>query len=214
MRNATITTIAPTGTISMIADTSSGIEPLFSIAYTKFALDNKEFVYVNKYFESEAKKRGFYSEELMYKIAREGSIQHLDEVPDDVKKLFVTTHEIDTQWHVKMQAAFQKYVHNAVSKTINMPNNATIDDVKKAYLDAYEMGCKGLTVYREGSRQFEVLTKGTKTKTEEEKKDIKQTIQKLIAKKTPDDECPVCHSKMQRVEGCFTCPKCGYSKCS
>ena len=217
MRNATITTIAPTGTISMIADTSSGIEPLFSIAYTKFALDNKEFVYVNKYFEAEAKKRGFYDNELMYRIAKEGSIQHIENVPDDIKKLFVTTHEIGTMWHVKMQAAFQKHVHNAVSKTINMPNSATIDDVKEAYLESYRLGCKGITVYRDGSRQFEILTKGVKDNENEKKEiqnEIKHTVQKLIAKKIPDDECPVCHSKMQRVEGCFTCQKCGYSKCS
>ncbi len=210
MRNATVTTIAPTGTISMIADASSGIEPLFSIAYTKIALDEKEFVYVNKYFESEAKRRGFYSEELMYKIAREGGIQHLDEVPEDVKKLFVTTHDIGTEWHVKMQSAFQKHTHNAVSKTINMPHDSTIEDVRNAYLSAYRLGCKGLTVYREGSREIEVLKRGVKEKPKEEK----PTIQKIIGKQIPKDECPICKTKMNAQEGCYTCPSCGYSKCS
>jgi len=215
MRNATVTTIAPTGTISMIADASSGIEPLFSIAYTKIALDEKEFVYVNKYFEREAKTRGFYTDELMYKIAKEGSVQNIPEIPEDIKRVFVTTHDIDTEWHIKMQAAFQKYTHNAVSKTINMPHSATIDDVKKAYLESYKLGCKGITVYREGSRQLEVLKRGVKDKKSEDDSEEKQkSVQKTIVQKKASDLCPVCKSKMHALEGCYTCPSCGYSKCS
>jgi len=213
MRNSTVTTIAPTGTIGMIADASGGIEPQFSLAYTRLTLDNQEFIYTNKYLERELKKRGIYSEELMRKIAKTGMLQDIEEIPEDLKKVYVTSREIDTEWHIKMQAAFQKYTHNAVSKTINMPNSASIDDVKKAYKMAYDLKCKGLTIYRDNSRQVQILTSGTKeTKQEDEPK--KPMLQKLITKEIPKDECPICHNKMQAQEGCYTCTKCSYSKCS
>ncbi|MDD2807826.1 MAG: vitamin B12-dependent ribonucleotide reductase [Patescibacteria group bacterium] len=174
IRNATRTTIAPTGTLSIIASCSSGIEPLFALAYVRKSHIGKkgdewvELVEVNPYFEQVAKDKGFYSKELMQKISEAGSIQHLDEVPAEVKKVFVTSHDISPEWHIKMQAAFQKYVDNAVSKTINFPNSATKEDVSQAYLLAYETNCKGVTIYRDGSRDVQVLTTGQSHKKSEE----------------------------------------------
>jgi len=158
MRNATLTTIAPTGTISIIAGPcSSGIEPLFAIVYYRNVMDNDKLVEVDPLFEKIAKERGFYSRELMEKIAESSSLKDIEGIPEDVKRIFVTAHDISPEWHVKMQAAFQKYVHNAVSKTINFPHEATSEDVRKAYLLAYELGCKGITVYRDRSREEQVL---------------------------------------------------------
>ncbi|RLI75819.1 ribonucleotide-diphosphate reductase subunit alpha, partial [Archaeoglobales archaeon] len=171
MRNATTTTIAPTGTISIIAGCSSGIEPVYALAYKRTnILDGEEFFEVNPIFEEVLRNRGLYYEELIAKIVEEGSIQEIEEIPEDIRKVFKCALDIAPEWHVKMQAAFQKYTDNAVSKTINMPNSATRKDVEKAFLLAYELGCKGITVYRDGSREEQVLK--TK-KTEELKKEVK-----------------------------------------
>jgi ribonucleoside-diphosphate reductase alpha chain len=161
LRNATTTTIAPTGSIGIIAGCSSGIEPLFAISYIRAnVLNDEELVEVNPLFEKMAKEMGFYSKELMMKIAKKGSVQGMDEVPEDIQRIFVTAHDITPEWHIRMQAAFQKYVDNAVSKTVNFPNNATTKDIKKVYVLAYELGCKGVTVYRDGSRDKQVLNIG------------------------------------------------------
>jgi len=160
MRNATLTTIAPAGTISIISGTSSGIEPIFALAFIRHVLEGKELLEVNPYFEALSKQEGFYSEELMKKIAHSGNIQNLKEVPENIRKLFVTAHDITPEDHIRMQAAFQKYTDNAVSKTVNFPHEATVDDVEKVYKLAYELGCKGVTIYRDRSRTKQVLYKG------------------------------------------------------
>jgi ribonucleoside-diphosphate reductase alpha chain len=161
-RNSTVTTIAPTGTISIIAGCSSGIEPMFAVCYERNVMDNTRLVEVNPYFKQKAVQMGFYSEKLMEKIAQSNSIADIPEVPETIRQIFVTTVDISPEWHIRMQAAFQKFTENAVSKTINLPNKASVSDVRKAYELAYSLGCKGVTVYRDGSRPMQVLsTKST-----------------------------------------------------
>lgn len=162
VRNATVTTIAPTGTISIIANVSSGVEPLFAVSYIRQVMDNDILVEVHPYFEKMARERGFYSQELMQRIAENGSVQDIEEIPDDVKKLFVTAHDITPEAHIRMQAAFQKYTDNAVSKTVNFRKSATIQDVARVYELAYQLDCKGVTIYRDGSRDQQVLSVGKK----------------------------------------------------
>jgi len=162
LRNATVTSIAPTGTISMIGHTSSGIEPLFALAFMKTVMDGTKLYYSNEIFEKILKVRGLYSTELMQKVIDSGTIQDMDEIPDDVKKVFVISYDTPAEAHVRMQAAFQKYTDLAVSKTINLPNSATIEDIENAYMLAWKLGCKGITIYRDGSRGEQVLTIGKK----------------------------------------------------
>ena len=157
MRNSTVTTIAPTGTISIIAGTSSGIEPLFAVSFVRLILDGSKLLEANPLFEGMAKEKGFYSGELMAKIAAQGSVKKMAEVPYDARRLFVTALDMDPEWHVRMQATFQKYSDNAVSKTVNLPNEATREDIRKIYLIAHELKCKGITVYRYGSKPQQVL---------------------------------------------------------
>jgi ribonucleoside-diphosphate reductase alpha chain len=152
VRNATTTTIAPTGTLSTIADCSSGIEPYFALAYKRFILDI-EMQEINRYFFALARKRGFYSQVLEEAVVRKGSLEGIKEIPADVKGIFKTAQEISYKTHIEMQAAFQKYTDNAVSKTINLKRSATRKDVSEAFLTAYEKGCKGITIFRYGGKK-------------------------------------------------------------
>ncbi len=173
MRNATTTTIAPTGSISMISDASSGIEPIFSLAYYKQVLDGKRFPYTYERLFGVLEERGLYSDEFAKKIIENrGSIKDMDSIPQDIKDVFVTAMDISYKAHIDIQAAFQKYTDNAVSKTINMPNSATVDDVKEAYEYAYEKGLKGITVYRDGSRDVQVLVTAKKEEVKPSKKEM------------------------------------------
>ena len=157
MRNATVTTIAPTGTISIIAGCSSGIEPLFAVSFVRDVMEGTKLLEVNPLFEKMARERGIFSADLLVKIAETGSIQGIPEVPQDIKRLFVTALDISPEWHVRIQSEFQRNTDNAVSKTINLRSDATIDDVRKAYLLAWRLKCKGITVYRYGSKHEQVL---------------------------------------------------------
>lgn len=168
IRNATCTTIAPTGTISIIANSSSGIEPLFAVSYIRQVLDNDKLVEVHPLFEKIARERGFYSKELMQTIAEHGTVQDIDEIPDDVRRVFVTSHDITPEDHIRMQAAFQKHTDNAVSKTVNFCHDASRDEVAEVYRLAYQLDCKGVTIYRDGSRDMQVLSVGKEKKVEEE----------------------------------------------
>jgi ribonucleoside-diphosphate reductase alpha chain len=169
LRNATCTTIAPTGTISIIAGASSGIEPLFAVSFVRQVLDNDILVEVHPLFEKFARERDFYSPELMKKIAERGTVKDIEEVPEDIRRLFVTAHDITPEDHIRMQAAFQKHTDNAVSKTVNFGHEATREDVSTVYRLAYELDCKGVTIYRDGSRDNQVLSVDKKEESEAEK---------------------------------------------
>jgi len=181
-RNMALTTIAPTGTISMIADASSGIEPLFSLGYQKNTVEGKTLYIMNPIFVEELKKRNLYTEELMDKVVKNGGkLEGIEKIPEDLKKIFRTALEIDPEWHIKIQAAFQKYIDNAVSKTINFPRDAKVEDVRNAYKLAYSLGTKGITIYRSGSREKEVIQS---VKEDESKEEV--VVEKRAKKKTPE----------------------------
>ncbi|MCU0556391.1 MAG: vitamin B12-dependent ribonucleotide reductase [Desulfobacterales bacterium] len=163
LRNATTTTIAPTGTLSIIAGCSSGIEPLFALSFVRTVMDNDKLIEVNPFFKKTAIERGFYSRDLMQTIAACGTIQAMNEIPEDIRRVFVTAHDISPEWHIRMQAAFQQHTDNAVSKTVNLPHDASVADVRKVYDLAYTLGCKGVTIYRDGSKQNQVLAFSQKT---------------------------------------------------
>jgi len=174
IRNSTCTTIAPTGTISIIANCSSGVEPLFAVSYVRQVLDNNKLIEVHPLFEKIAKERGFYSKDLMQEIAEKGTVQGITAIPDDVRRIFVTSHDITPEDHVLMQAAFQRHCDNAVSKTVNFCNDASRDDVSTVYRLAYKQGCKGVTIYRDGSRDMQVLSVAKK-----EEKNAEETIDSM-----------------------------------
>lgn len=220
MRNACVNTVAPTGTISIFANCSSGIEPLFALSYVRkniLDIGKTTLFEVNPVFMREAEGKGFYSEKLMEEVNKKGGVREIKGVPENVKKVFVTSHEIATNWHLKMQSAWQKYTDAAVSKTINLPNSATAEDVKDSYLSAYEMGCKGVTVYRDGSRgDNQVLSVG-QGRTDEKMtlvttKDFTEDEAAVFSGK--DGKCPECGELMEFRDGCVVCPGCAYSYCS
>ncbi|MCL5958083.1 MAG: vitamin B12-dependent ribonucleotide reductase [Chloroflexi bacterium] len=226
MRNATVTTVAPTGTISAIAGCSSGIEPLFAIAYVRRIMGT-ELVEVNPLFEEVARSRGFYSAELMRKIGEKGRVKSLHGVPADVQRLFVTAHDVHPEWHVRMQAEFQKYVDNAVSKTINLPHDAKVEDVEKAYLLAYRLGCKGVTVYRDSSRPLQPLAVLPRRVIQEEEVLVQPPTEPAtisitrITSEVPGEparvaissQCPECgETKLRKESAAVSCPQCGYSE--
>lgn len=160
IRNSTVTTVAPTGTISIIAGCSSGIEPIFAVAFVRNVMDGSRLLEIQPTFEKLAKEMGFYSRELMMDVAKTGSIAEMKVVPEDVRRFIVTSFDVDPEWHVRMQAAFQKFVDNAVSKTVNLPHEATVEDVRRIYLMAHKLKCKGITIYRYGSKSEQVLNVG------------------------------------------------------
>jgi len=197
LRNATVTTIAPTGTISIIAGCSSGVEPLFALAFTRNVMDGERLVEVNPVFEEIIREHGLYSQELMERVAVTGSVADIEEIPLELRKVLVTAHDISPKWHIAMQAAFQEFTDNAVSKTVNFPNEATREQIEEVYRLAYKLGCKGVTVYRSGSREGEVLTVGSKQTTEE-----KQSAQ---AKHRPRKRPAITRGQTERVKtGCGT----------
>jgi ribonucleoside-diphosphate reductase alpha chain len=206
LRNATVTTIAPTGTISIISGVSSGIEPIFAVAYVRNVMDKDILPEVNPIFEEIARERGFYSEDLMKEIAAKGTLRDVNKVPQDVRNVFVTALDISPEWHIKMQAAFQDFVDNAVSKTVNFPREATPGDVEGVYMTAYNLGCKGVTVYRYGSRADQVLSVGEGAlagkKSCEANSDLKQAIEDEAAR-LPRARPYVTTGTTQRLEtGC------------
>ena len=157
MRNAAVTTVAPTGTVSIVADTSSGIEPLFALCFVRNVLSGSRLFEENRFFRRMARERGFYSRELMAHVARHRGVRGIESVPEDVRRLFGTALEIAPEWHVRMQAAFQQHTHSGVSKTVNLPHDATQEDVAAIYRLAHQLKCKGVTVFRYGCKQEQVL---------------------------------------------------------
>ena len=209
IRNATTTCIAPTGTISMIASASGGVEPLFGLVFSRNVMDGTEMLEINPVFEKYAKERGFYSEDLMKEISKDGSLAHVNGVSDEIKQIFATAHDVTPQWHVRMQAAFQLHTDNAVSKTVNFEESATRKDIEKAYILAFENNLKGITVYRNNSRTFQPMNLDAKKVPSIEIKPIEEAVVEL--KKFI---CPDCGTSVEMAEGCFICLNCGYSGCS
>ena len=245
-RNVAITTIAPTGTIAMVADCSSGIEPAFALSYIKNVVDEQGLVYVNPYFEQALAKaipEDTKRQELIDQVARMGSCQTVTAIPASIRSIYLTAHDLTWEDHVKMQAAWQTYTDNAVSKTINFPHDAPLEDVGKAYLLAWKLGCKGITIYRDGSKSVQVLQIAKKEEVKQNKKkepimqskiQIKTLKQRIKDNKNQElgiknhgkttfnagmlskntESCPECGSQLQMSEGCSMCLVCGYSKCS
>ena len=223
-RNVAITTIAPTGSISMLANCSSGIEPNFALAYTKNVVSEAGLSYMNMYFARELEVSSWADgdpehkirDRIVREIINNGSLARIAGVPEEVKSVYRTAHDIAPEWHVRMQAAWQKYTDNAVSKTINFPHSATIEDVEKAYILAWKMGCKGITIYRDGSKDAQILSTGImkQKKIISQKSQIIQSKIKTETLKERVKVCPECGGKLVVEEGCSKCYGCGYSVCS
>ncbi|RMF54754.1 adenosylcobalamin-dependent ribonucleoside-diphosphate reductase [Candidatus Woesearchaeota archaeon] len=220
MRNAALTTIAPTGTISMIMDVSGGVEPYFALAYYYKGIlgGDTELYYVNKHLKKALIDANCYNDEIMKRIIEEGTLQNIKEIPEKIRKVFVTAMDISPEDHIRMQASFQKHVDNSISKTCNFPNNATKEDVLQGYLLAWKLKCKGCTVYRDGSREEQVLNIKKSEKVEKSPKirhsedEINGSVTKTEVMQTKI--CPECKKEVIVSEGCYTCPSCGSSACS
>ncbi|MEM1486292.1 vitamin B12-dependent ribonucleotide reductase [Oscillospiraceae bacterium PP1C4] len=189
LRNATITTIAPTGTLSIIAGCSSGVEPVFAYVFIRNIMDGTEMIEVNPVLKELLEERGLFSQGLMKKIAEQGTLAHIEEIPEDIKRVFVCSHDVSPLYHIKMQAAFQKYTDNAVSKTVNFSHNATVEDVQEVYMLAYELDCKGVTIYRDGSRESQVLNIGAVKKGEEQAAAPTSYVTNIKPRPRPDVTC-------------------------
>jgi len=218
IRNATTTCIAPTGTISMIASASGGIEPLFGLVFMRNVMDGTEMLEVNPIFKAYAEKHGFYTDAIMRQISEDGTIAHVEGIDEKSKNIFATAHDVSPYWHVKMQAAFQLHTDNAVSKTVNFVESATRKDIEDTYVLAYENNLKGITVYRNNCRQFQPMNL-TKKKEEPKVEEQAKTEESSVEEYNPTGEiktvtCPECGNKIQMAEGCFICPNCGYSGCA
>ncbi len=227
IRNSAHTTVAPTGSIAMMFECSSGIEPFFALAYYKEVMNGQRLIYLNPFLKAELKKLDLDNEEIIQKIQEQGTIQNIKEIPEETKKVFVTAMDINAEDHITMQAAFQKHVDNSISKTINFSNSATREDVKEGYVRAWELGLKGCTVYRDGSRQEQVLNIA-KVEDEDEKIEKKATEiplppimetkreQGSLTKKEiiANKKCPECEGAIQVSEGCMMCLSCGFSVCA
>ena len=189
----------------MIANASGGIEPLFGLVFSRLILDGTQMLEVNPIFKKYIEDYNFYSEDLVRLVSEKGSVAHIDWVPENIKRIFVTAHDIPPYWHVKMQAAFQLHTDNAVSKTVNFEESASRQDIKDVYLLAYENNLKGITVYRNNSRQFQPMNIDT-PKTENNDYNPEGEIKTVT--------CPECGNTIEMAEGCFICRNCGYTGCS
>ncbi|HNT29800.1 MAG TPA: adenosylcobalamin-dependent ribonucleoside-diphosphate reductase, partial [bacterium] len=212
LRNATLTTIAPTGSISMISGVSYGIEPLFALAFYKEALGGMKLPEINPVLEKMLEQEGLLGNGLMDKILKYGTIQHLEEIPKRIRDIFVTAHDLTYRDHIEMQAAFQKHTDNAVSKTVNLPHSATVSDVEDAYKLAWRLGCKGMTIYRDGSRDTQVLNIGLDKKPTFDDDHGRPAVEPGTSKRM--ENCPQCGAKVTYQEGCISCLSCGFSACS
>ena len=214
-RNATLTTIAPTGSISMVAGCAYGIEPHFALAFYKEVMGGIRLPEINTDLLTALKTAGVdTSNGLIDQIADSGTLQLIKVVPQAIKKVFVTAHELESGDHIKMQAAFQKYTDNAVSKTINLRHDCRVEDVAKAFMNAWELGCKGITVYRDTSRAVQVLNVGYNVRSKMLDARSKKNLKSKISDLKSNDKCPQCGTKMFKAEGCATCPSCAFSVCS
>jgi ribonucleoside-diphosphate reductase alpha chain len=209
LRHATTLCLAPTGTISIIAGASGGIEPLYSLVFKRHVLDGTELLEVHPGFEAALKAHGLYRDEILEQAGQEGTIKNMSQLPQRLRQVYVTAHDISPSWHVEMQAAFQRYSDNAVSKTINFPESATMEQISETYQLAFELGLKGITVYRNNSRQFQPMS--LKTLTVDPSANDDSEIAKLEL--VDGRHCPDCRKPLAFIEGCHQCPDCQYSVC-
>jgi len=221
MRNAALTNIAPTGTISMVFDVSGGVEPYFALAYHYQGIlgGSTQLYYVNKHLKKELEHYGLYNDAIMKRIMEEGTLQNIAEIPEELKAVFVTAMDISPEDHIRVQAAFQKYIDNSISKTCNFPEDATKEDVLQGYLLAWELGCKSCTVYRNNSRRIQVLNLNKKKQEEIKIEEYEPQQQKQIIVAATNGSmhyttCPECETVLENKEGCVSCPSCGWGVCS